>query len=930
MIWKDKKAEFVKLFQEFVSSYPYTPAGLRHTSAYDEQRQQGRRNFEAIAAASECAEDVSETVLLQLLPYTDSATNQQKGAWIHIAPCITGDLKGWLESLGWTKPEDWPLIAQAILSFIRRCNDDPSQLSAACTEFLELPYSKGFQTGMLTPILNTLRPDDFLLINNKSRQAINYFANTAYSQNLTDYPAANLRGHALIAELAEEIRQPGVPDLRDDDLFDMFCHWLVAIKKYDFVGTRYWKSAPGENAWHWEECRNGNFIAIGWDECGDISRLSRAEFDSLRDELIAKHPEWKWKKAGLNQVWVFAQIKEGDRIVANRGITEVLGIGTVTGSYYFVPGVQQGHRLPVHWDDLTLHQVNEGGWRRTLVEIGRDKFEEICEGSTVDEKEDEVVEVHPKRPFTIKTFDLLAELHRRPKSDFYLAHKEEFKEYVEKPFQQVFNEVAAQLPNQIAEQMETKNRIFAKILKNDWGQGGAWDFYWGAFYSKGGKRTEDAQLFMWLNHERMEFGFYIGEHGSAQRKRFLRNCQENYEVLSQFILPHLTDSSIMFGSRENFSIGSNNTVVRKTNLTWEDWLNNPGAADIHVAVILPKSKVLHYSAEQLIQQIAQTFEQIFPLVLVATSDEPMRAIKEYLNSSSQITLPLFPQSFEETKPNHEYTLAHCAEESCFEEATLERWVRAINRKGQAILYGSPGTGKTFIAEQLARHLTDGGDGFWEVVQFHPAYAYEDFIQGIRPQARLDGQLNYHLVPGRFLEFCNKAESCKDRCVLIIDEINRANLAQVFGELMYLLEYRDRTVPLAAGGTLRIPANVRIIGTMNTADRSIALVDHALRRRFAFLALYPNYEVLRQYHEREKTGFPVERLSAILKQLNQAIANPHYEIGISFFLLKDLANQIEDIWRMEIEPFLEEYFFDEQDQDKVKTFRWAAIKQDVLL
>ena len=177
---------------------------------------------------------------------------------------------------------------------------------------------------------------------------------------------------------------------------------------------------------------------------------------------------------------------------------------------------------------------------------------------------------------------------------------------------------------------------------------------------------------------------------------------------------------------------------------------------------------------------------------------------------------------------------------------MGRWVRAIERKGQAIIYGPPGTGKTFIAEKLALHLIGGGDGFQEVVQFHPAYAYEDFVQGIRPKARPDGSLDYPVVPGRFLDFCDRSRSCQGRCVLVIDEINRANLSQVFGELMYLLEYRNREVPLASGGMFQIPENVRLIGTMNTADRSIALVDHALRRRFAFLALYPNYEVLSKF------------------------------------------------------------------------------------
>jgi hypothetical protein len=267
-----------------------------------------------------------------------------------------------------------------------------------------------------------------------------------------------------------------------------------------------------------------------------------------------------------------------------------------------------------------------------------------------------------------------------------------------------------------------------------------------------------------------------------------------------------------------------------------------------------------------------------------------------------------------------YTLAQLAQDTNVEEALLQSWIKALDRKGQAIFYGPPGTGKTFVAERLACHLISDGDGFSDLVQFHPSYAYEDFIQGIRPKASRNGGLDYSTVPGRFLEFCQKAQSRKGSCVLIIDEINRSNLSRVFGELMYLLEYRDRDVPLSGGGRLRVPSNVRIIGTMNTADRSIALVDHALRRRFAFIALRPDYEVLRRFHA--GTGYNVDALITTLKRLNSQINDQHYEIGISFFLRADLKVQIEAIWTMEIEPYLEEYFFDQSDT--VDTFRWSRI------
>lgn len=275
--------------------------------------------------------------------------------------------------------------------------------------------------------------------------------------------------------------------------------------------------------------------------------------------------------------------------------------------------------------------------------------------------------------------------------------------------------------------------------------------------------------------------------------------------------------------------------------------------------------------------------------------------------------------------NRVVELEDISNQSNIQVEILARWVRAIERKGQAVIYGPPGTGKTFIAEHLANHLIGGGNGFSEFVQFHPAYAYEDFIQGIRPSTTGNGTLCYSLTPGRFLDFCTRAKERSGKCVLIIDEINRANLARVFGELMYLLEYRNSEIPLAGGEYLSIPENVRLIGTMNTADRSIALVDHALRRRFAFIALRPQYETLIKSHA--DSGFPIGQLVSILKRLNGVIGDPNYEVGISFFIRKDLADHIEDIWCMEVEPYIEEYFFDQPG--KVDEFRWSNIGQELL-
>ena len=161
-----------------------------------------------------------------------------------------------------------------------------------------------------------------------------------------------------------------------------------------------------------------------------------------------------------------------------------------------------------------------------------------------------------------------------------------------------------------------------------------------------------------------------------------------------------------------------------------------------------------------------------------------------------------------------YTLAQCAEATGLSVSTMEQWLTAIERKGQAVFYGPPGTGKTFIAEHIARHIVGGSNGFVEFTQFHPAYTYEDFMQGIRPDTDEKGNLVFNLKPGRFFSFCKRsAQRSASPCVLIIDEVNRANLSRVFGELMYLLEYRDRKIFLADGTIFSIPPNVRVIGTM---------------------------------------------------------------------------------------------------------------------
>jgi len=913
LIGEQKRQQFAALFAEFLTSYPATDAGQRHIALYLRGQEQAKDGLASIRHDLKLGRDVTDKVLLSLLPYADTEGNRTRRAWICVAQAITKDVKAFFEGAGWIRGDQWPAVAQALLSFVNRCLARPQELDAACREFASLPYSKGLQSGFLSPILNALSPQEFLLVNSKSRKVLKYLTGKSFDLSLRDYPEANMELKALVDELSDDLSKARGLGLLPSDVFDMFCHWLVAVKKFPFNDTKYWKIAPGEDGSEWKEWREGGFAGIGWAELGDVSELTRPEYEKRRNELVEQHEDWT--RSGVDQVWRFArQIKEGDYVIANRGTREVLGLGVVRGPYYFEPGDRFGHRLPIEWLPFEPVEVGKGGWRRTLIELNAKEFEEIRQ---LAEGGGEVSKPPGSAAFSETAFDLLAALSKQPTREYYSSHKQEFVDHLERPFQALFGEIIAILPPPITEAMETERNVFSRILKNDWGRGGAWDFYWGALYPKGGRRVEDAQLFVWINQEWVEYGFYIGVYGSDQRKRYVRNCHDNHEVLKQLLGNLPTTEGLVWGPRPDEVTGISVHESGPEVLTFDEWLRDPGGDKARAAVWLKKREVIGIERAELATRIAQTFQALFPLVLLATLDDPLPKVREYLEGTEE----------EETEENPLYPMGNLAVDTGLREDLLERWVRAIERKKQAIIYGPPGTGKTFVAQHLAKHLVAGTSGFVELVQFHPSYAYEDFIQGIRPQRRPDGQLDYQLVPGRFLEFCAKARAVQGPCVLMIDEINRANLSRVFGELMFLIEYRDQAIPLAGKTVFRVPENVRIIGTMNTADRSIALVDHALRRRFAFLHLAPSFDVLRSYHQARNAGFNVEGLIAAIRAVNQVIDDVDYEVGITFFLRDSIEADIEDIWRMEIEPYLREYFFDHPEI--VDQFKWEVVGGKIL-
>ena len=249
----------------------------------------------------------------------------------------------------------------------------------------------------------------------------------------------------------------------------------------------------------------------------------------------------------------------------------------------------------------------------------------------------------------------------------------------------------------------------------------------------------------------------------------------------------------------------------------------------------------------------------------------------------------------------------------------------LEEKRQVIFQGPPGTGKTYAARAIARHLATREERV-TLVQFHPSYAYEDFIQGYRPTPH-GGTVGFELRDGPLLRAAEQArEEPGAKHFLIIDEINRGNLAKVFGELYFLLEYRDEAMRLQySDEAFSVPRNLYIIGTMNTADRSIALVDLALRRRFAFVRFDTGEEPIEGLLRRWlKANEPAAEWAAdIVDKANALLNDRDGAVGPSYFMKKDLTRvRAERIWKHDVLPYIEERLYGERE--RLKDFAFDAL------
>ncbi|MBG79798.1 MAG: hypothetical protein CMJ39_03685 [Phycisphaerae bacterium] len=603
----------------------------------------------------------------------------------------------------------------------------------------------------------------------------------------------------------------------------------------DVASVKTWRVKANEN---WNQYLDEGFVGCGWSTVGNINKMSISDIEDQTKSL--REDGEKVGKGAARQLRYMRDMPIGSMVIATDGMDTVVGIGRVTGPYFYTEEGPLAHRRAVEWLNTTPLKVEKQKWKHRIQPIDQSFLDELQKrlGSGQDP-------LQTKRQYWTISADQNSDQWRNFIVQGVVA--------ADFSFQELSGDVTDWQLEEIYEAMRSADPEGPKPTNNALG------------------------LFNFAN--KMKVGdILIAKTGSQSilGVGVVTSDYEYQEDASNQDYAHVRQ--VDWVSKTPFEAPCRMAGKSLTDVT--PW---PGFA----------SRLVEPSPDW--EKLKPFFQDDQP---DADGDEP-------------------------TIPPHR----RVSDASFLSSDESQELLHLLRTKRNMILQGAPGTGKTYIARQIAKALTASGsdpDKQWELVQFHQSYGYEDFIEGFRPDQ--DG--NFKLRDGIFKTFCRRAASDPDSTyVFIIDEINRGNLSRILGELMVLLEHDKRdpefAMQLAYSGNeddcFYVPANVMILGLMNTADRSLAVVDYALRRRFGFYTLPPRFDTpdFAEHLADKGVSDPcVSRIKRIMTSLNHEISESKalgrgFVIGHSFFcprdsVVEDEMNWVNQVLRYEIQPLLEEY------------------------
>ena len=621
----------------------------------------------------------------------------------------------------------------------------------------------------------------------------------------------------------------------------------------------YWLYVPGEGAGKWKEFRTAGIMALNWDRIGDPTSYPNEE--AVIEALEAGYGDWGGRPTGAaGMIRDFTHtMRPGDVVYARRGPTEIIGRGVVRSEFRY------DDARPTYRCVRDIEWTHVGSWpldRR----VGAVTLQRVTENTSYNPAQLESL-FRDRNALDAST----ACAQAQGVGDSDKAKKLELQHWLYTP-----GEGAARW-----EEFRT-----AGIMALNWDRVG--------------------DLASFPDKESLLEALYThyGDWGGRPRKAA--------DSVWDYI--HAMKPGDIVYVRRSFNEIVGRGVVRSDYRYDEDRSSFRAVRDVewtHVGSWPLEQRIGRLMLQRLTENTKYTPDQLNALIGIEDSHSPSSVDERSGNNDLD-------------EADEHYTSADFLDEVFLRPEDLEQMLGLLRRKKNLILQGAPGTGKTFAAKRLAYALmSQTDDSRVEVVQFHQSTAYEDVVVGLRPTA----EGGFAAAEGVFARFCRRAAADPGRdYVFIIDEINRANISKAFGELLMLIEAEHRGEALrlpVSGELLSVPKRLHIIGMMNTADRGLALIDYALRRRFAFFEMRPALDHPGFLRHVEAVGSSrLEALVDVVRRLNQRIAEdealgPGFQIGHSYLCLPAAGPEnpagtdadVTSVVRYELEPLVREYWFD---------------------
>ena len=488
------------------------------------------------------------------------------------------------------------------------------------------------------------------------------------------------------------------------------------------------------------------------------------------------------------------------------------------------------------------------------------------------------------------------------------------------------------------------NRHLSILKKNDYGKGGYHDHYWFAFYDPNdGSKTKSVQLYFRMtgSEQMWRYGFAMGNYCEEYMERLRSALLKNTDAVADYIRKAPPDTSVRLWSDEVEKRMTPNEMAELLVSNASEWLEGDGKlSDINLVREYPLDSLPEHESG-LVDEVGEYFTWAWPFFEASMSGAWPKGTpskpKDEVDAKAE-------EDVDEDAPK---SIAELSELTSLSESLLDELEQSLLAKQQTVLVGPPGTSKTYIARQFARYFVrqrpGRPQGSHNVLYMHANWTYEDFFEGIKPTTSKEGTLTFQPQKGFFLEWVEQLKSFDTtaRHVLVLDEINRCDTAAVLGELLQLLEYRGTTVRLLSGRRFVFPRNLFIIGTMNSADRSIGRMDLALRRRFLWLNLHAQADALQRWLDRVGNN-PIGFKSSALDECNGLLAKrgipPEQHIGHALFMVQESATDddsglgldipltekhLRRIVQFSVLPFLRELFatqFGQVDEELIGVIR----------